>query len=110
MLLDNPPHSVSVALAVTTLDKYNGDAITYPSSITVRCAVQPLSADEAAGLGVSPSTSYRVIARSWPGGMLSRVIWDGRTFFQRGETLHRSMSPRTKHDYAVLVSNVAEVK
>lgn len=109
-LLDRGPHLVQVEVAHAGVDAYNDTKITYAEPVEVRCSVQPVRAEEAAGLGVTPDTAYKVLCRSWPGSIRSKVTWRGRTWFQHGETLHHGMSPRTAHDVAVIVALSAEVK
>jgi len=104
-LLDRGPHTVLVELAQP------GDAWTkqtYAPPVSMRCKITPLRAEDAAALGLD--TALRVTARAWPGGPRSRITWQGRYWYQRGETLSHTTSPRTRHDTATLVSNAAEVK
>ena len=108
-LLDRGPHVVQVETATPGKGIYNERTFTYAAPVVVRCSVQPVRAEEAAVFGVTPDTAYRVRCRSWPGGMYSRVTWQGRTWFQHGETQHHTMSPRTAHDAALIVAQAAEV-
>ena len=89
---------------------YNGRDVTYARPVSVRCSVQPLSTDEATALGVTINTACTVIARSWPGGPYSRVTWQGRQWYQHGETAQHRMSPRTAHDRAVVLAQTAVVR
>ncbi len=111
-LLDRGPHTVTLRLAVPVKGAYNETIRTYPDPlITVGgCSVQPLRAEEVTSLGLQVDTAYRVICRYWPGGPDSKVEWDGRTWFQYGETLHATTGRRTRHDKAVIVAQSAEVK
>lgn len=109
-LLDRARHWVSVETATSTVGAYGEDTVTYGPALPVQCAVQPVRAEEANGLGVQADTAYKVIARDWPGGIHSRVTWLGRTWFQHGETLRHTMSARTQHDVAIIEAADAEVR
>jgi hypothetical protein len=109
-LLDRARHWVLVEPAVVSVGAYNEQVVSYGAAVRVPCAVQPLRAEEAVGLGVTADTAYKVIARDWPGSLHSRVTWLGRTWFQHGETLHHTMSPRTQHDVAIIEAADAEVR
>jgi hypothetical protein len=113
-LLDQGPHTLLVQLVRSVTDAYGGSRkVDDGPPLTVTGAmVQPLTAAEATGLGVRPDTSYRVICRSWPGGIHSKVRWvdQSRDLFQRGETTLHTVGRRTQHHSAVLVANNAEVK
>ena len=111
-LLDRGPHTLSVQRMTTATDPVYGGTTKLPDGppVTVSGAmVQPLSAAEASDLGVRADTSFRVLCRTWPGGIYSRVTWSGRDLFQRGETTSYTVGRRTRHDTAVLVANSAEV-
>ncbi len=109
-LLINARHWVLVEPAVAGVGFYKEPTVTYGPAVSVSCAVQPLRAEEAVGLGVTADTAYKVIAKDWPGSLHSRVTWLGRTWFQHGETLHHTMSPRTQHDVAIIEAADAEVR
>jgi len=109
-LLDRARHWVLVESAVSGVGEYGEDTVTYGPAVSVACAVQPVRAEEANGLGVQADTAYKVIARDWPGGIHSRVTWLGRTWFQHGETLRHSMSARTQHDVAIIEAASAGVR
>lgn len=86
-------------------------------SVTVRCNVQPVSAEESQALGLSTATVYRVKyfpgehgGATWPGGPYARITWRGREFEQRGDALESSMSPRTAHVKVLMVDVSAEVR
>lgn len=112
-LLDRGPHTLDVWLAEETPDPvYGGTTKSWPG-LPIRvdgAMVQPVTAAEATSLGIRPDTSYKVICRTWPGGMWSKVNWSGRTVYQRGETRIHSVGRRTRHHSAVLVTDVTEVK
>jgi hypothetical protein len=103
-------HTVRLEVAKPQRNAYNGTDVRYAAPVRVVCSVQPLRAEEASALGVTPDTAYRVIARKWLGGPYSRVTFNGRPFFQHGETLHHTMSPRTAHDTAVILAQTAKVQ
>lgn len=109
-LLSNARHWVSVEPAIAGAGKYGEQTVTYGAAVSVACAVQPLRAEEAVGLGVTVDTAYKILAKSWPGSVHSRVTWLGRTWFQHGETLHHTMSPRTQHDVVIIEAADAEVR
>jgi hypothetical protein len=109
-LLDRATHWVSVETAVRSTGEYGEDKVSYAAPVQVGCFVQPVRAEEANGLGVQADTAYKVIARDWPGGIHSRITWLGRTWFQHGETLHHTMSARTRHDVAIIEAADAEVR
>jgi hypothetical protein len=109
-LLSNARHWVSVEPALSGKGAYGEQTVTYGPAVAVSCSVQPIRAEEAVGLGVQADTAYKVIARDWPGSLHSRVTWLGRTWFQHGETLHHTMSPRTQHDVVIIEAADAEVR
>lgn len=113
-LLDRGPHTLIVQRVKDQPDPVYGGStrVNDGPPVTVTGAmVQPLSSSESTDLGVRADTSYRVICRSWPGGIYSRVTWvdEGRPLFQRGEKTVYTVGRRTRHDTAVLVANSAEV-
>jgi hypothetical protein len=77
--------------------------------VAVSCSARPLSADESTLLGLQADTVYEVSANSWPGGLYSKIAWDGRDWSQRGETKHHTRGVGTRRDTAVIVADSAEV-
>lgn len=108
-LLDRGPHTLVVTPKLKQTDPYGGTAIVDGAPVTVRGSVQPVSADESEALGVQAQTVYRFIGRSWPGGIRSTAVWNGRTFDQQGEPKIYSMSRRTAHVDVILTARSAEV-
>lgn len=104
-LLDNPPHLVTVEPMTTTVDSASGnDVAYYLPAVSVRCSVQPMTTAEVTAWGLTGRTAYSVRCRSWPGNLGARVTWNGHQWRQEGDTLHRTMSARTAHDSAVIVT------
>lgn len=115
-LLDRGPHSVTVTPMVEVEDSM-GTTIQPGTPVPlVGVAIQPVTAEESEALGVSVSTSYRIIGRSgWPGGVHSRVLIDvgpqaGRTFDQHGEARQYGMTQRTAHFDVIIKSGSTEVR
>lgn len=109
-LLDRPRHSVTVFPQVTGDDGYGGILLSEGAPVVVPCNVQPVSVDELEALGgVQARTVYRVVARSWPGGIHSRIRWMGDDFDQVGEAQRFMMSPRTSHFKVFIRARSAEV-
>lgn len=66
--------------------------------VEVRGTVQPLSAEESYQLGLTSEVVYRFLTVGpWPGGVHSRIWWDGREWEQLGEALHHTTGRLTRH-------------
>lgn len=101
-LLSQPPHTV-VVQPFTRVDGRYGDAWEPAGDpVEVRCAVQPISAEEIERLGVQADTTMRILCREWPFGPHSLVTYNGREFEQVGEARQYRMSRRTAHDDVVI--------
>lgn len=111
-ILDRGKHSVTVVPQVTTTDEYGGIVTTDGPPVTVSgCQVQPTTAEESDSLGMQATTIYRVIGRGpWPGGIVSRVEWDGREWDQIGEARQYTNGRRTGHFDTLIRARSAEVK
>lgn len=110
-LLDRPRHSVTVTeVASTTENPYGGDQPVYTAPTSVKCTVVPVSApQEIANLGVQAITTYKIFARTWPGGIHSIITWNGRMFDQVGEAEFWDVSPRTSHYEVLMQARYTEV-
>lgn len=96
LLDDDTNESVQVWPEVAGVD-VDGNPVRVPASIpvTVRCRVQPLTAEEAPGDPLA--TQYRLVSRDWPRGAASKVRWDGRDWDVDGEPRRHSGSETTRH-------------
>lgn len=110
-LLDRGPHTVTVQPKTAVPDRLGGNKyVNSGAPVDVRCSVQPLSAEELKTLGLEAVTTYRVLCRSWPGGIHSEVNWNGRPFSQHGEATVYSTGRRTAHTSVVIKAVDAEVR
>lgn len=103
-ILTRGPHVVTVTPKTKTTDRYGGTVWVDGEPVTVRGAVQPVSAEESESLGVQAATSYRFIGKEWPGGVHATAEWNGRVFDQQGEPRRYSMSARTAHVDVILTA------
>lgn len=103
-LLDDPPHVIRVQPRQRVPNRYGapGEPVPVGAPYDVACAVQPLTAEEAADRGVSTETTRRVIVRRWPAGLHDQLTHDGREWQQHGEANPHRMSARTGHDELVI--------
>lgn len=111
-LVDRGPYTVLVTPMVKKRDITGAYALTPGSPVKVSgVQVQPTTAEELGTNILTAPTSYRVIgAGVWPGGVHSKVEWNGRQFTQNGEASIYSNSPTTAHFDVMIVSQSSEVK
>ncbi|UQN30658.1 hypothetical protein [Brachybacterium kimchii] len=116
-LLTSGPHSVTVT-PMERVQDVDGTTVRPGAPVPVRgVSVQPISATEAQGLGLSVLSTYTVIgAGVWPGGPYSQVTIDagppeivGETLQQQGRPRGYAMSRRTAHFEVTLSTEFAEV-
>lgn len=110
-ILDKGAHEVTVVPRIETTGEYGEVVLTDGAPVVVPgCQVQPVSAEEADSLGAQATTIYRVLGRGpWPGGIVSRVEWDGRTWDQIGEARKYTNGRRTQHFDAIIRARSTEV-
>ncbi len=97
-LLTNPPHVAVVQGRVKSKDDEGATVYTDSgAAFSVPCSVQPLSAAESNIDGLQALTKRLIVARTWPGDILSTVIYDGYDWDTVGDPQHHNMSPRTDH-------------
>jgi len=65
--------------------------------IDVLCSCQPLSASESNFEGLQALTKRFIVSRTWPGDILSTVIWDGFDWDVVGDPQFLNMSLATQH-------------
>lgn len=88
---------VVVQLMARGADADGNPAGVVVGEVAVRCAVQSTASAEDSSRGTEIDTTYKVIARSWPGDERSRVVWRGRTWDTVGEPLRYGRSRLTGH-------------
>lgn len=97
-LLTRRPHTVTVIPQERTRDAHGAAVWTDLDPTEVHGTVQPLSANETYQLGLTAETVYRFLTVGpWPGGVHSRIEWDGREWVQVGEALHHTTGRLTRH-------------
>lgn len=95
--LSAPPHSLAVQMRKRQQTAHGPSLVPVGDAVTVRCAVRALSAAERSDLGLTTETTYRVLARNWPGDVLSLIRWDDADWEPIGDPLHFDGSPLTAH-------------
>lgn len=97
-LLDTPPHLVVVQNRTASKDSRGQTIYTNVGDpVDVHCSCQPLSASESNVDGLQALTKRFIVSRTWPGDILSTVIWGGFDWDVVGDPQHLSMSPATDH-------------
>lgn len=102
LLLDRPPHTVSVQLMGREQQARGafhevpiGDPIQVPCMVQ---AVREWSTEEEIRVeGLQLLTLARIFARNWPGNAMSIITWDGYEWETVGEPQHFRVSKRTEH-------------
>lgn len=102
ILLDRPPHKVTVQKKVRTQGlrgAYHEENDGEP--IEVACMVQAVrewsTEEELVVDGLQVLTLARIFSRTWPGDVNSIVTWDGYEWETVGEPQHFQVSRRTEH-------------
>ena len=97
-LLDRAPHVVTVQNRTASKDS-RGQTVysNVGAPVDVPCSCQPLSASESNVDGLQALTKRFIVSRTWPGDILSTIIWDGFDWDVVGDPQHRSMSAATDH-------------
>lgn len=110
-LLTRRPHTVTVTPRERTRGA-GGDTLWVDlDPVEVRGTVQPLSAEESYQLGLTSEVVYRFLTVGpWPGGVHSRISWDGREWEQLGEALHHTTGRLTRHIVVRLRAKGAEAR
>lgn len=96
-ILDRPKHEAIVQRREQRATPHGSALAAVGGPVAVPCTVRALTAAEAAELGLGTETIYRVIARDWPGDVLSLVTWQGEQWEPIGQPLRFDGSPRTQH-------------
>lgn len=96
------PHTVQVQNQVMVRNE-RGLPVLAPSGalLPVKCMVEPVrdwsQAEETAALGLQIVDLRVVRARTWPGDVLSLILWEGDWYETVGAPQHHSVSKRTGH-------------
>lgn len=96
-ILDRPKHEVIVQRRERRVTPHGSALAAVGAPIPVPCSVRALTAAETADLGLSTETVYRVVARDWPGDVLSLLTWRGDDWQPIGDPLRFDGSTRTQH-------------
>lgn len=95
--LDRPQHVAAVQRRIATPSDYGSIYADDGAPVLVPCTIRALSAEESEALGVTATTVYRLICRSWPGDINSLITWNGALYEPIGDPLRFDGSARTAH-------------
>lgn len=90
-LIDQGPETVTVYPAVQSLDE-DGNPVLVPGTagVAVNCWAQPLTSPQLSSGPADRLSTYKLLARSWPGGPYSLIAWRGRNWDVIGEPTYNS--------------------
>ncbi len=109
--MSHTPHEVVVTPRIRTRDAGGAPVWADGTPVAVRAVVQPLTAVERVDLGLATETTRKVLTpEHWPGGLHSRITWDGRDWDQVGEARTYVTGRRSQHDEVVIKARGTEAR